>query len=151
MHNLMERQHTPFSNPKRKPVHSLYYQANHKYSFRLERLVSKCLNLAPKNRISLHNLLYEAKVGLQKWEDVYGSTEGVEVADLEESLRMPYLRQEEFRIGDMAPEEWGWRWAKERRMDDDDEGGEDGGEGGEAHVNEEEDVEVPHRTTCTMQ
>ncbi|CBX97204.1 hypothetical protein LEMA_P103350.1 [Plenodomus lingam JN3] len=75
------------------------------YSYSLERLVSQCLYFKPPLRPILEELLYETRVGLERWERAYGSANKPE-AELPSFAALPIQYSDPFPIGGKAPEEW---------------------------------------------
>lgn len=75
----------------------------HCYSHKLESLVEQCLAEDYRDRPSLRDLINGIEIGMKSWEGAYGSAN---VADLPEFMRFDRLREEQFPIGSVAPEEW---------------------------------------------
>ncbi|CAO2651441.1 Nn.00g040110.m01.CDS01 [Neocucurbitaria sp. VM-36] len=75
------------------------------YSAALEELVARSLELDPQRRPDLNMLLYRTRVGLERWEKVYGSA-GRPDTELPDFATYRLESKEEFRIGEEAPDNW---------------------------------------------
>lgn len=101
--NLMDGESVSCENPKQRPKHSSEYDGL--YTEPLEQLVHKCVDVNPKNRPTLHHVLYATRLGLARWEKVYGQVRGKTLDELPDFAKV-VLADEEFRIGDAAPTSW---------------------------------------------
>lgn len=98
MMNLMEGQlYIVEQDIDRQPKHRSEYARI--YSHPLESLVADCLSVDPASRPSVTRLLYETRVGIQRWEAAYGDVSGV---NLPERFTVP-CKGEEFAIGVQHP------------------------------------------------
>lgn len=75
----------------------------HCYSHKLESLVEKYLAEDYRDRPSLRDLIDGIDFGMESWEGAYGSAN---VADPPEFMSFDRVKEEQFPIGSVAPEEW---------------------------------------------
>lgn len=75
------------------------------YSKYLEDLVMQCLEFTQNDRPNLRQLLYRTRTGLERWEKTYGSVDKPE-DELPEFATFPMAREEEFHVGQEAPDHW---------------------------------------------
>ncbi|KAF2875228.1 kinase-like domain-containing protein [Massariosphaeria phaeospora] len=98
---LMEGRGYRYEDPTQDAKHTEDYSGF--YSHALESLVQSCVSLDPSNRPALYKILYETRVGLEKWEKVYGPVSDKTVDEIPDFARVDF-KQEEFRVGEEAPE-----------------------------------------------
>lgn len=86
------------------------------YSHTLQSIIVACLRADPNRRISLKKLLINTKVGLARWESVYG-TANRNADTIPFFMRYDLQSKDEFPIGAKAPGHYGW--PKKRKSEED--------------------------------
>jgi hypothetical protein len=86
------------------PKHDEFYQST--YTHYLEALTSKCVQLNPSNRPTLHSLLVDTRVGLEKWERGYGKVGGRDIDDLPEYAKVEFVGAFKVGIGGFMGDAW---------------------------------------------
>ncbi|PSN73839.1 kinase-like protein [Corynespora cassiicola Philippines] len=111
--SLMDRDFIPNETTRRRPTHVKKYRRV--YSHALEQLVADSLQVDPKKRPQLCNLLYLTRENLERWEKAYGPVRGKSDGQVLPFCRLESRTKDEFKVGKLAPEHI--RQAKKRKAD----------------------------------